>query len=157
MFPQLSSLRDCRISISLTWECPVFCYPGNNSFRDTAQTHACACACTHTHTHTHTHMLAPPLRENVQCSTQSLWSSLRPTGRQPARLLCPWDSPGRNTGVGCSTLLRERKYGVLSWIDANVKSVLAFKIFLICFKNIPPQNVTIAKDKWKLERLALSL
>ena len=26
---------------------------------------------------------------------------LRPHGLQPARLLCPWDSPGKNTGVGC--------------------------------------------------------
>ena len=25
--------------------------------------------------------------------------SLRPRGLQPARLLCPWDSPGKNTGV----------------------------------------------------------
>ena len=24
----------------------------------------------------------------------------------PARLLCPWDSPGKNTGVGCHTLLQ---------------------------------------------------
>ena len=24
-----------------------------------------------------------------------------PYGLQPARLLCPWDSPGKNTGVGC--------------------------------------------------------
>ena len=24
----------------------------------------------------------------------------------PARLLCPWDSPGKNTGVGCHFLLR---------------------------------------------------
>ena len=24
----------------------------------------------------------------------------------PTRLLCPWDSPGQNTGVGCHTLLR---------------------------------------------------
>ena len=24
----------------------------------------------------------------------------------PARLLCPWDSPGKNTGVGCQALLR---------------------------------------------------
>ena len=27
--------------------------------------------------------------------------SLRPCGPQPSRLLCPWDSPGRNTAVGC--------------------------------------------------------
>ena len=26
--------------------------------------------------------------------------SLQPRGRQPARLLCPWGSPGKNTGVG---------------------------------------------------------
>ena len=30
--------------------------------------------------------------------------SPRPHGLQPARLLCPWDSPGKNTGVGCCTL-----------------------------------------------------
>ena len=24
----------------------------------------------------------------------------------PARLLCPWDSPGKNTGVGCHLLLK---------------------------------------------------
>ena len=28
-------------------------------------------------------------------------NSLRPHGLQPARILCPWDSPGKNTGVGC--------------------------------------------------------
>ena len=26
---------------------------------------------------------------------------LRPLGLQPARLLCPWDSSGKNTGAGC--------------------------------------------------------
>ena len=25
----------------------------------------------------------------------------------PTRLLCPWDSPGKNTGVGCHALLQE--------------------------------------------------
>ena len=28
-------------------------------------------------------------------------NSVRPHRRQPTRLLCPWDSPGKNTGVGC--------------------------------------------------------
>ena len=28
-------------------------------------------------------------------------------GLYPARLLCPWGSPGKNTGVGCHALLRE--------------------------------------------------
>ena len=31
---------------------------------------------------------------------------VRPHGLQSARLLCPWDSPGKNTGVGCSALLQ---------------------------------------------------
>ena len=33
-------------------------------------------------------------------------STLRPWGLQPTRLLCPWDSPGKNTGVGCHSLLQ---------------------------------------------------
>ena len=31
---------------------------------------------------------------------------LRPHGRQPARLLSPWDFPGKNTGVGCYALFQ---------------------------------------------------
>jgi len=33
--------------------------------------------------------------------------SLRAHGLQPARLLCPWDFPGKNTGVGCHSHLQE--------------------------------------------------
>ena len=33
--------------------------------------------------------------------------SLQPHGLQPARLLCPWDSPGKNTGVCCHFLLQQ--------------------------------------------------
>ena len=32
--------------------------------------------------------------------------SLQPCKLQPTRLLCPWDSLGKNTGVGCYTLLQ---------------------------------------------------
>ena len=32
--------------------------------------------------------------------------SVRPHRRQPARLPRPWDSPGKNTGVGCHLLLQ---------------------------------------------------
>ena len=32
--------------------------------------------------------------------------SVRPHRRQPTRLLCPWDSPGKNTGVGCHFLFQ---------------------------------------------------
>ena len=33
-------------------------------------------------------------------------NSVRPHGRQPTRLPSPWDSPGKNTGVGCHFLLQ---------------------------------------------------
>ena len=31
---------------------------------------------------------------------------VRPHRQQPTRLPCPWDSPGKNTGVGCHFLLQ---------------------------------------------------
>ena len=41
------------------------------------------------------------------CVSRSAMSdSLRPHGLQPTRLLCPWDSPGKNTGVDCLSLLQ---------------------------------------------------
>ena len=42
--------------------------------------------------------------ESVSRSVMSV--SLRPCGLQPARLLCPWSSPGKNTGVGSHSLLQ---------------------------------------------------
>ena len=33
-------------------------------------------------------------------------NSVRPHRLQPTRLSCPWDSPGKNTGVGCLFLLQ---------------------------------------------------
>ena len=38
------------------------------------------------------------------CSVVS--NFLRPYRLQPTRLLCPWDSPGKNAGVGCHALLQ---------------------------------------------------
>ena len=32
--------------------------------------------------------------------------TLQPHGLWSTRLLCPWDSPGKNTGVGCHALLQ---------------------------------------------------
>ena len=34
-------------------------------------------------------------------------ASLLLRGPEPARLLCPWNSPGKNTGAGCHFLLHE--------------------------------------------------
>ena len=43
----------------------------------------------------------------AMCSLVSVMSdSLSPHGQKPTRLLCPWDSPGKNTGGGCHALLQ---------------------------------------------------
>ena len=40
------------------------------------------------------------------CVCAIVSSSLQPHGLYPSRLLCPWDSPGKNVGVGCHSLLQ---------------------------------------------------
>ena len=49
-------------------------------------------------------LFAQPMLISVSCSVVS--DSLRLHGLQPARLLCLWNSPGRNAGVGCHFLLQ---------------------------------------------------
>ena len=41
----------------------------------------------------------------MHAKSLQLCQTLRPYGQQPTRLSCPWDSPGKNTGVGCHFLL----------------------------------------------------
>ena len=47
----------------------------------------------------------------ISFSNAGKWShsvvsdSSRPHGLQPTRLLCPWDFPGKSTGVGCHLVL----------------------------------------------------
>ena len=42
----------------------------------------------------------------THCVYSVVSNSLPPQGLWPTRLLCPWDSPGNNTGVGCHFLLQ---------------------------------------------------
>ena len=42
----------------------------------------------------------------MRVSRSVMSSSLQPHGLQLTRLLCPWDSPGRNTGVSSCPLLQ---------------------------------------------------
>ena len=50
------------------------------------------------------HWITSERSEGLSHSVRS--DSLRPHGVQPARLLCPWNSPGKNTGVSCHSLLQ---------------------------------------------------
>ena len=48
-----------------------------------------------------------PKKTFFVCVNRSVMSnSLRPHGLYPTRLLCPWNSPGKNTAVGCHSLLQ---------------------------------------------------
>ena len=44
---------------------------------------------------------------HVYASHSAMSDSLPPYELSPARLLSPWDFPGKSTGVGCHCLLRE--------------------------------------------------
>ena len=56
------------------------------------------------------HFLHQPLNVKTACCccciTSVVSDSVRPHRRQPTRLLRPWDSPGKDTGVGCHFLLQ---------------------------------------------------
>ena len=47
--------------------------------------------------------------------TSVVSDSVRPHTGQPTRLPCPWDSPGKNTGVGCHFLLQCMKVKSEKW------------------------------------------
>ena len=61
------------------------------------------------------HWSGLPLPSPIHESEKGKWSrsvvsnSSRPHGLQPTRLSCPWDFPGKSTGVGCHCLLQFMK------------------------------------------------
>ena len=52
------------------------------------------------------------------CSVMS--DPQRPHGLQPTRLLCPWDFPGKSTGVGCHCLLCCLMETFTNWTNAEL-------------------------------------
>ena len=61
--------------------------------------------------------------DSVSCSVMS--DSLWPHELQPARLLCPWDFPGKNTGVGSQPLLQ----GIFPFQELNPVSHIMDRFF----------------------------
>ena len=55
---------------------------------------------------THTYSSSVLVVCNVKVLVAQLCPTLRPHGLKPARILCPWDSPGKNPGVGSHALLQ---------------------------------------------------
>ena len=80
------------------------------------------------------HWSGVPLPSPMHESEKWKWSravmsdSSRPHGLQPARLLRPWDFPGKSTGVGCHCLLQ------MTNLDSTLKSrdiTLPTKVHLV--------------------------
>ena len=61
------------------------------------------CMSAYMYVHTHiSHFICPSISLTILCVcwvASIVSNSTRPYGLQPTRLLCPWDSPGKNTGV----------------------------------------------------------
>ena len=51
-------------------------------------------------------ILPPAAAATVAAKSLQSCPTVRPHRRQPTRLPRPWDSPGKNTGVGCHFLLQ---------------------------------------------------
>ena len=75
--------------------------------------------------------------------------SVRPHGLQPTKLLCPWDFPGKSTGVGCHCLLC---HGLNLWsinLQQRAKNIQWRKDNL--FNKWSWKNCTAACQRMKLE------
>ena len=60
----------------------------------------------------------------VCCVASVVSDSVRPRlTEQPTRLPSPWDSPGKNTGVGCHFLLQRDCLGQVNGLKHSVTSV----------------------------------
>ena len=85
----------------------------------------------------HRHLPCPE-SECVSCSVVS--ASLWPHGLLPASLLCPWDSPGKNTGVGSHFLLQgifpTQDRTQVSWVAGGFLTIWADKIFFFLILNL---------------------
>ena len=76
----------------------------------------------------------------LSCSVAS--NSFQPPGLQHARLLCPWDCPGKNTGVGCHALLQ----GIFPTQGLNPGQIL----YHVSHQGSPFLHVKTQQKDWNL-------
>ena len=89
------------------------------------------------------------VRVSVIVSRSVVPDSLRPHGLQHTRLLCPWDFPGKDTGVGCHFLLQN--YKCMVWVYSFQRASLVAQ----SVKNLPVvQETRVQSLGWEdpLER-----
>ena len=76
----------------------------------------------------------PPSMKTLCCCcyvTSVVSVSVQPHRQQPTRLLCPWDSPGKKSGVGCHFLLHENTLPTAYLCMRSYHTVLKAFIFMI--------------------------
>ena len=81
------------------------------------------------------------------CSVVS--DSSRPHGLQPTRLLCPWNFPGKSTGVGCHHLLclillgKQILRSSKNWVVMSAIIAIPFRI-----QNLPDKQKETYFTEW---------
>ena len=76
------------------------------------------------------------------------WEFLHPYRRQPTRLPCPWDFPGKSTGVGCHCLLwNQRCWSVIFFLMVSLSGfcirVESVSCSSICWQRISVSSVYV--------------
>ena len=85
--------------------------------------------------------------------------SVRPHRRQPSRLLCPWDSPGKNTGVVCHFLLQSVTQQAKAFLYLLPKKVYVVQeeIIVLLFKLKPLYHLLLWKRlEWVIQFSSLA-
>ena len=76
--------------------------------------------------------------------------SVRPHRQQPTRSPCPWDSPGKNTRVGCHFLLQCMKVKSESEVAKScliLQPCGLYPIRFLCPWNYPDKNTGVGSDQ----------
>ena len=87
--------------------------------------------------------------------TSVVFYSMQPYGLQLVRLLCSWNSPGKNTGVGCHLLLQAS--GVLNFKLVTLRG-LGFMICGLKFETpLATTKVTSFTDAYFIRQVDLAI
>ena len=82
--------------------------------------------------------------ESETVSRSVVSSSLQPHGLKPNMLLCPWNFPGQNTGVGSHSLLQ----GIFPMQESNLVSHIEHRFFTIWVSEKPRIFLFTYGQKW---------
>ena len=110
-------------------------------------------------------------KKKCPCMHTQLCLTLQPHRLQPTRLLCLWDFPGKNTGIGCHFLLqgtsqpkdwnpvswvyctgRQILYHCATWESFDLKIILKRSIFQFP-KRYSPIEIRIPHWEWRVLKL----